>query len=304
MSVPNTSNRLGRRRDTEHPDPPAVLAIDGHHHFWRSDVAASWMQGDYAPLRRRAMPEDVSDALQAAGVEAVVAVQADDTLQETEFLQDLASDPGSHVAGVVGWLPLDDPDRLEDLLDRLRTRGALHGVRHQSHLQPDPDWLIRPEVVESVTYVGSRDVVVDLVAVGTDQVTRCITLAERVPNTVFVLDHLGKPDIAGGQWTEWASQMEALAALPNVRAKVSGLDTCAGWGTWTAADIARYVDHVVGAFGPERTLAGSDWPVASLASSYTKVWSEVRAVLARHGADVEQAVVRRTAISTYRLALT
>ena len=278
-----------------------IPAIDAHHHFWTADVDAGWMQGAYAPLRRQALPADVQAGLDAANVVGVVAVQADDTAAETALLQRLAADPASRVIGVVGWLPLTEPEHLAARLAAVRAAGPLHGVRHQSHLEADPEWLLSPAVVESVTELGRAGVVVDLVSIGTEQTQRCVELAERVPGTVFVLDHLGKPDIAGGQWDDWAAQMSRLAAAPNARAKVSGLDTCATWQTWTAADIARYVEHVVECFGPQRTLAGSDWPVASLASDYPKVWSELRTVLAAMGDDVARAVLHDTAQATYGL---
>jgi L-fuconolactonase len=184
-------------------------------------------------------------------------------MDESETLELLAG-VASPVAGVVGWTDLTAPDVAERLAE-LRSAGPLVGIRHQVQDEPDPEWLTRPEVVRGINAVGVAGLVYDLL-VKPPQAAAALDVVRRLPEVSFVLDHAGKPDIAGGMWEPWATWITDLAALPNVAVKLSGLVTEART-DWEPADVLPYARHVLSAFGPSRTMYGSDWPVCTLAAT-------------------------------------
>lgn len=265
-----------------------MTPVDAHHHLW--DTATRdypWMDGPWAdPLRGRF---DVTRYTAATGATASVAVQA--VMDEDETLELLAAP----VAGVVGWTDLT-ASNVAGRLAELRAAGPLVGIRHQAQDEPDAGWLTRPEVVRGVAAVGAAGLVYDLL-VRPPQAAAALALARRLPDVSFVLDHAGKPDIAGGVWEPWASWITDLAALPNVTVKLSGLVTEAG-PDWKAPDVLPYARHVLSAFGPDRVMYGSDWPVCTLAASP----GQVRA-LAEEAVPPEdrKAVFGETARRVYRL---
>jgi L-fuconolactonase len=234
--------------------------IDAHHHLWDTATRKyAWMDGPWAdPIRGRF---DIARYASAVDAEASVVVQA--VMDESETLELLAG-VASPVAGVVGWTDLTAPEVAERLAE-LRSAGPLVGIRHQVQDEPDPEWLTRPEVVRGINAVGAAGLVYDLL-VKPPQAAAALDVVRRLPEVSFVLDHAGKPDIAGGMWEPWATWITDLAALPNVAVKLSGLVTEART-DWRPADVLPYARHVLAAFGPSRTMYGSDWPVCTLAAT-------------------------------------
>ncbi|NUT99090.1 MAG: amidohydrolase family protein [Saccharothrix sp.] len=276
--------------------------IDAHHHLW--DLAArphDWLDGpDLAPIRRDFGPAELRAVTAPAGVDATVLVQVLPDLDESaEFLALAAR--SDLIAGVVAWVDLTAPDVAEQL-DRLRSGPGgdrLVGVRHLVQSEPDPEWLARPDVLAGLRAVRDAGLVYDLLT-RPRQLPAALTAVRAVPDLVFVLDHLSKPDIAGRLWEPWASGMAALAAEPNVVAKVSGLVTEAG-PQWTVAELWPYVDAALEAFGPERAMFGSDWPVCLLAASYGEVVGAAEQVTACLSADERAVVFGGTAARVYGL---
>ncbi|MEY9886843.1 L-fuconolactonase [Catenulispora sp. MAP5-51] len=247
--------------------------IDAHHHLWDLDVRDQpWLTGpDLAPLRRSFLAADFADAAGPAGVVSSVVVQTVTDPDETPELLATAED-SPLILGVVGWTDLTAPDAA-DRLARLRAgRGGdrLVGIRHQVQGEPDPDWLTRPDVLRGLAAVAAAGLVYDLV-VTAGQLPAATRAAAAVPDLRFVLDHLGKPPIASGQLEPWACAVRDLAALPNTVCKLSGMVTEADWHHWTPAGLRPYADTVLDAFGPDRVMFGSDWPVCTLAASYDEV---------------------------------
>jgi L-fuconolactonase len=240
-----------------------VSLVDSHHHLWDTSTREySWMDGPWAdPIRGRF---DIARYAEN-GVTASVVVQA--VMEESETAELLAG-CAAPVVGVVGWTDLTAPDVAERLA-LLRLAGPLVGIRHQVHDEPDPEWLLRPPVVRGVAAVGAAGLVYDLL-VKPPQFGAALDIARRLPEVSFVLDHIGKPDIAGGMWEPWATWIRHLAALPNVTVKLSGLVTEAA-PDWKPADILPYAEHVLSAFGASRVMYGSDWPVCTLAATYAQV---------------------------------
>jgi L-fuconolactonase len=237
-----------------------VIYVDAHHHLWDTATREyAWMDGPWAdPIRGRF---DV--ARYAAAVEARESIVVQAVMDESETLALLAG-VAAPVAGVVGWTDLTAPD-VGERLAALQEAGPLVGIRHQVQDEPDPEWLSRPPVVRGVAAVGAAGLVYDLL-VKPPQAAAALDIVRRLPEVSFVLDHAGKPDIAGGMWEPWATWITDLAALPNVAVKLSGLVTEAG-PDWKPDEILPYARHVLAAFGPRRTMYGSDWPVCTLAAT-------------------------------------
>lgn len=280
--------------------PPRV---DAHHHLW--DLAArpqEWLAGeDMAPIRRDFTASDLAVAAASAGVERTVLVQVLPDLDETaEFLALAADSP--LIAGVVGWADLTSPAVADDLA-RLREGpggGLLVGVRHLVQGEADPRWLVRPNVLAGLRAVRDAGLVYDLLTLP-HQLSAAVEAVRAVPDLRFVLDHLSKPDIAGGAVEPWAGRLRALAGEPNVVAKVSGLVTEAHRAKWTVADLRPYVDIALEAFGPDRLLAGSDWPVCLLAADYARVFAATGELLSGCSAHEVDQVLGGTAVRAYGL---
>jgi L-fuconolactonase len=282
------------------------VIVDAHHHLWdpaRRDYP--WMTGPAAALRRPYGLPDLRAVIAAAGVDRTVAVQAVSDAGETADLLTAAATSGSPVAGVVGWADLTAPD-LSDELHRLRELPGgrrLVGIRHQVHDEPDPGWLARPDVLRGLAVLAEHGLGYDLL-VRTRQLPSARRAAEIVEGLTFVVDHCAKPPIADGGTEPWAGRLAELARLPNVVCKVSGLVTEATWTDWAVADLRPYIDRVHELFGPDRLMFGSDWPVCTLAASYTDVLAAARECLAGLS-DAEQSdVFGGTAMRVYGLSRT
>ncbi|MGW1623925.1 amidohydrolase family protein [Streptomyces sp. NPDC002172] len=276
------------------------MTVDAHHHVWDLSVRdQDWITGPgLQPLRRNFTVEDLQPETAAAGVTRTVLVQTVTVPEETpEFLALAAAH--DLIAGVVGWTDLTRPDVAEELT-RLRALPGgtyLKGIRHQVQGEPDPDWLLRPDVSRGLTAVADAGLVYDLV-VRAHQLPAAAEAAGSHPRLTFVLDHLGKPPIASGTLEPWATAVRALAALPNTVCKLSGMVTEADPASWTVDDLRPYAETVLDAFGPDRLMFGSDWPVCVLAGTYGEVFDAATQVIAP--AD-RTAVFETTATRVYGL---
>jgi L-fucono-1,5-lactonase len=278
--------------------------IDAHHHLWDpAHRTYPWMDGRLAPFRRRFGPEDLDAAAGPHGIGQTVIVQTVANIEETqEFLVVAAA--GGRIAGVVGWVDLAAPD-VAGAVAALRAApggDALVGIRHQVHDEPDPAWLLRGEVLQGLAAVAEAGLAYDLL-VRERELPAARAAAERLPQLGFVVDHLAKPRIREALVEPWARELHALARLPNVTCKVSGLVTEAAWDGWTPRQLAPYVATAAAAFGPERLLFGSDWPVCLLASDYATVLAAAEETLEWAGLDTSErdAVFGANARRVYRL---
>ncbi|WP_330300532.1 amidohydrolase family protein [Streptomyces sp. NBC_00503] len=279
--------------------------VDAHHHVWDLSVRdQDWITGpELAPLRRDFSLADLVPHARAAGVTATVLVQTITVAEETpEFLAMAAR--SDLVAGVVGWTDLTAPAVADTLAGLRAGPGGEHlvGLRHQVQGEPDPRWLVRPEVLRGLTATAEAGLVYDLV-VKPYQLAAAIEAAQRLPGLAFVLDHLGKPPVASGELAPWAEQIRRLAALPNTVCKLSGMVTEADWDSWTADDLRPYADTVLDAFGPARLMFGSDWPVCRLAATYAEVLAAARDMTAGLSLAERREVFTGTAVRTYGLTI-
>jgi len=276
------------------------VIVDAHHHLW--DPARreyDWMTGPFAPLRERRGLDDLRAVTEPLGVTATVAVQAAGTEDETAELLATAERSDGLIAGVVGWVDLTAPD-VADRIAALRAgRGGrrLVGIRHPVQSEPDPGWLDRADVRRGLAAVAGAQLVYDLLLLP-HHLAAGARLAGAMPELTLVLDHGAKPQIATGAWDPWSSELAALAAHENAHGKLSGLVTEARWQRWREDGVERYAARLLEAFGPDRLMFGSDWPVCTLAASYADVLDLARGLL---GAGERDAVLGATARRVYKL---
>ncbi|OEV04118.1 amidohydrolase family protein [Streptomyces oceani] len=277
--------------------------VDAHHHVWDLRVRdQDWITGAaLAPIRRDFPATEYAAVARASGVSASVVVQTVTVPEETPELLALAS-RGELVTAVVGWTDLTAPG-VADTLARLRALPGgdrLVGIRHQVQGEPDPRWLLRPDVLRGLRAVAAAGLVYDLVILP-GQLPAATEVAELLPELTFVLDHAAKPPVATGDHHVWADAIRRLAARPNVVCKLSGLVTEADWRHWRTVDLRPYADTVLDVFGPERVLFGSDWPVCRLAASYAEVLTVARTLTGGLGPAERAAVLAGTAERVYGL---
>jgi L-fuconolactonase len=273
--------------------------IDAHHHLWDlTRRPQPWLTGPrLAPIDRSFALAELEPLLDAHGVDATVVVQSSSSLDETRELLEVAAGSGGRIAGVVGWADLTDPG-LADVLASLT--GPLVGIRHQVQDEADPWWLARAAVRRGLATVAAAGLAYDLL-VTPRELPAALETAAALPELRFVLDHAAKPPIASGGWEPWAAQVGAMAALPNVVCKLSGLVTEADWSGWAPADLLPYAGHVLAAFGPHRVLFGSDWPVCTLAASYGEVLALARSATSDLSPAESAQVFGATAAAVYGL---
>jgi len=279
-----------------------VLVVDAHQHFWDPARAAyDWLGPALAPINRRIGFDELAPILAATGVDATVLVQSADNADDSDCMFEMAA-AHPEIAGVVAWVPLDQPALAAARLAVLRRRPEFVGVRNLIHEQPDPDWLLRPEVAEGLGLLAAAGVPFDLVAVLPRHLEHVPTLSERHPELRMVIDHLAKPPIGLASWEPWRTLIARAAENPRVYAKVSGLYPAAGDPlAWDAGTLRPFVDYALDLFGPDRLMYGGDWPISVLFGDYQKVWTELSAVFADLGPAERAALLGGTATAFYRL---
>ncbi len=290
----------------KNPEPSAISnhksawAIDSHMHFWRySSQEYGWIDATMRSLQRDFLPPDAAPVMRDAGMDACVAVQARQTIEETRFLLGLAAQH-QFIAGVVGWVDLRAED-LDDQLAELSSHRKLVGVRHIVQAEAD-DFLSRDDFRRGVAKLERYDLAYDIL-VYARQLPAAIDFAAALPAARVVLDHLGKPDIRAGAFDAWRRDLDRLARLPHVRAKLSGLVTEAHWASWTDEELARYIDAALDSFGADRLMIGSDWPVCTVAATYRQVIDLVRSAIGGRRAVEQAAIMGGTARTFWNLSL-
>jgi L-fuconolactonase len=275
------------------------MRIDAHHHLWDLGRRPQpWLTGEaLEPISRTFRLAELRPLLAAHGIDATVVVQSSSSAAETRELLAIAGESGGLIAGVVGWADLTDP-ALPEVLGSLS--GPLAGIRHQVQDEPDPAWLTRPEVHAGLRAVGAAGLVYDLLVTPV-QLAAAAETARALPEVRFVLDHGGKPPLAAGEWEPWAGQVAALAGLPNVACKLSGLITEADWDGWRPQDVLPAARHLLDVFGPDRLMYGSDWPVCTLAGGYADVYALAEQAVAALDPAERAAVLGGTAARWYGL---
>lgn len=284
-----------------------MMSIDAHHHLWDlTERALPWLDDpSCSALRRSFLPSDLRPLLDASGVEYSIAVEAATCVEETHWLLDTAA-ANPWIIGVVGYLDIDSPE-LEHQVARIAARPDAQrfvGVRTQVQGEPDARWLERATVQNGLRTLAGHSLTFDLVVQPRNWESVLATV-RACPDTTFILDHLGKPAVATpgsspGGFADWRGFAVALSASPNVFVKISGLTTEAG-PTWTASDLEPWVHGALDAFGPQRCMIGSDWPVCTLVGDYRDTLAALADIVAPLSQSERSALFAGTAHSAYRL---
>jgi len=278
------------------------MIIDAHQHVWDLDRSPYPWLGPQVPLWNRTFTfEEVQPHLARNGVDATILVQADDHAGDTELMLEVA-DRHPEVVAVVAYVPLDRPDEAAQRLDELRADDRVVGIRNLIHDQPDPDWILRPEVDEGLGVLERAGVTFDYVAVLPRHLEHVPTLSERHPGLRIVIDHLSKPPIGEADREPWWHLIATAAENPLVHAKVSGLYPGAAPDTWTPDAIRPFVDRALEVFGHSRLMYGGDWPISTAAGGYDRVFSGVTEVLAGLSDAERDEVFSGTARRFYAIA--
>jgi L-fuconolactonase len=273
--------------------------IDSHNHFWRyrADEYA-WIGDDMHVIRRDFSPSDLLVNLRAAGIDGTIAVQARQTVEETERMFKL-SYKYEFIRVVVVWVHLSET-MLKSVLERVCQHGRLKGVRHVIHDEPDHEFILRPNFNRGIQQLQSFGLVYD-VLIFERHLPQAIQFIDRHPGQIFVIDHVAKPRIRIEELSPWRERIVELARRDNVYCKISGMVTEAAWTEWKPEDLKPYFDVVLAAFGARRLMFGSDWPVLLVASSYD-LWAETVLKFISHLSSAEQdRIMGGTATEVYRL---
>jgi L-fuconolactonase len=273
--------------------------IDAHHHLWRySPHEYQWLDERMTALRQDFLPEDLNRVMLAAGMDGTVAVQARQTMEETRWLLTQAEQFDT-IRGVVGWAPLAAED-FPGVMEEFEDRPKLKGLRHVIQDEKDESYILREDFNSGIRTMRDSGLVYDIL-IYERQLPQAIDFVDRHPEQVFVLDHLAKPRVAAGQMQPWTERIRELGRRENVWCKVSGMVTEADWSGWSAQILRPYLDVVVEAFGVERLMAGSDWPVCLLASEYGRWFDVLRDYFSGFSEAERDAFFGMTAVAVYGL---
>lgn len=278
---------------------PAATArtIDAHLHLWDLEVSDyAWLEGADPALQKTFAPGRARAELDAAGIDAAILVQAEDSERDTEFLLATAGE-NPWVAGVVGWLQLDDPAGAERALDRWQEHPAFCGVRHLVHDDPRDDFLALPTVRRSLALLAERGIAFDVPDAWPRHLAATAALAAELPELTVVLDHLGKPPIGSLELGRWHDEIAAVAARSNTVAKVSGLHRPGV--PFTIDELSPVWEHALAIFGPARLMYGGDWPMTILSGGYAPNWNVSRQLIAELSPPEQDLVLGGTALATY-----
>jgi L-fuconolactonase len=274
------------------------MRIDAHQHYWRYDpVAYAWIDDTMRVLQRDFLPDDIAPHMAPLGFERAVAIQASLTHEETAWLLDLAG-RDRRVAGVVGWVDLQADD-VADRIAKVAAHPRLVGLRHIVQSEPD-DFMARPAFRRGISALAAHELPYDIL-IYERQLPAAIDLVAAFPHQKFVLDHVGKPDIRSGRIAPWRERLRVLATFPNVWCKLSGLVTEADWSSWEPDAIRPYIEVACEAFGANRLMIGSDWPVCTLAGSYERTTGLVLDAISTWSKSEQDAVLGGTAARFWEL---
>ncbi len=256
--------------------------IDTHIHNWNFDKAAyAWLDGNTSILNRSYHIEEIEAERLAAGITEGILVQSANNTADTDWMLETAANT-EWIKGVVGWLPLMDPDTTHELLTtKYLANPYFKGIRHLIHDEPNADWLLQPQVLESLQVLASHHLPYDIVGVLPQHIETALKVAEKIPSLQMVFDHLNQPPIkTKEQFGVWGAWMKEAAQQKNFHAKISGLGTATtDTANWGVEQLLPYIAFAIENFGEERCFCGGDWPVSLLAGSYTKTWTTYQAAI-------------------------
>jgi L-fuconolactonase len=283
---------------------PNISIIDSHVHLWDPDrVEIPWLS-NVPPINNKRDLDGYAEATVGIQVDGIVYLQVEVAppyaLIEARDLAQMVRD-GTLVKAVVAWAPLEFGNKVRYFLEEINKIGPeIRGIRRIVQDEPDPDYCLQPDFVTGNRLLAEYNLTSDLCC-NFRQLASVVKMVRLCPETQFIMDHIAKPDIRGGAFEPWASQMSELASLPNVVCKISGVLTEANHSGWTLDEVKPYAMHALNAFGPDRVVYGSDWPVVTLAAPY-KTWVDTLDTLTEDWTDADKGKLwRENARRFYRI---
>ncbi|KQB41781.1 Amidohydrolase 2 [Flavobacterium daejeonense] len=275
------------------------MVIDSHQHFWIYEAEKhAWIDDNMKVIRKDFLPEDLKIIYQQNNIDGCVAVQADQTLAETDFLLDLAA-KNDFIKGIVGWADLRATN-IDEVLKKYSQFPKLKGFRHVVQGEADHNFMLRPDFLNGIAALEKYNFTYDIL-IFPHQLGAALELVRRFPNQKFLIDHIAKPYIKDGFYDGWATSMKAIGEHQNVYCKLSGMTTEADYNNWTPEQIEPYMQLVLDAFGADRILFGSDWPVCLVAGNYTKTKELVTNFITKLSPDEQAGIMGKNAIKFYNL---
>tara|TARA_Y100001936_G_C16030463_1_gene645198 strand:- start:738 stop:1574 length:837 start_codon:yes stop_codon:yes gene_type:complete len=277
---------------------PKIPVVDSHHHLWEIDkFNYSWMP-EGSPLSVDYSPEDLAPLITEAGIDYTVVVQAVSSPDEAYWLLDLA-ERNDFIAGIIGWVDLTDP-KVGYILDKLQESQYFKGVRHIWENEPDAAWIVNSGAVNGLQELVRRNLTFDFLA-KPPNLPFIPEIMDKVPDMRAVVDHIAKPKIADHLVEPWLTDLRKVASINGIHCKISGMITEADHHNWTANDLRPYVHHVLGLFGTDRIMFGTDWPVCTLAGDYVTVVDTTKSILESLTLEATNDVFGGTANRFYNL---
>ncbi|MEY4660853.1 MAG: hypothetical protein RLZZ42_805 [Bacteroidota bacterium] len=277
-----------------------LMRIDAHQHFWRYDASKhSWINDDMSVIRRDFFPGDLAAELKNHGINGTVAVQADETVDETDFLLDLA-EKNDFIKGVVGWINMHSQE-LELSLEKYKNARKLKGFRCIMQGAPDEQYLTNRVFSDNLKKISIAGYTYDLL-VYHYQLPKLIKMTDMLPDSAMILDHIAKPDIKNRQFNTWKENIKTISAHPGIYCKLSGMITEADFRNWKYDDLIPYMEISAEYFGVDRLCFGSDWPVCLVAGSYNQVFEVVNKFVSQLSVDEQLKVFGKNATNFYKLS--
>ena len=275
------------------------MVIDSHQHFWKyNPLKHSWIDDDMSVIRKDFLPTDLAKVYIENGISGCIAVQADQTLEETDFLIDLAS-KYDFIKGIVGWVDLRS-ENIEKVLEKYSKQNIVKGFRHVVQAESDHNFLLRPSFLRGISSLEKYNFTYDIL-VFPHQLGAVLEFVKQFPKQKFVIDHIAKPYIKDGFYEGWASQMTSISKQENVYCKMSGMITEADYNTWTLEQLNPYMDLILKDFGPNRIMFGSDWPVCLVAGNYKQVKEIVTNFILKLSDSEQRGIMGSNAINFYNI---
>ena len=275
------------------------MKIDSHQHFWIYNPSEyGWISDDMQILKKDYLPGQLQKELFSVGFDGSIAVQARQTLEETKWILGLA-EQNSFIKGVVGWVDLCSPE-IEEQLAQFSKHPKLVGVRHVVHDEPDDNFILREDFLNGISHLKKFGLAYEIL-IFPRHLPNTIQFVSQFPEQLFVLDHIAKPLIKDKKVSPWKEGIEKLAGFKNVYCKLSGMVTEADVKNWKQEDIIPYLDIVFDAFGPDRLMIGSDWPVCRVAGLYQQVMEVVLNYIGTYSEEDKNKILGKNALRVYRL---
>jgi len=277
------------------------MKIDSHQHFWKYNTAEyGWINDEMRMLKNDFLPDHLNKELNTIGFDGSVAVQARQSLDETNWLLELAK-KNKFIKGVVGWVDLCSPD-IQKQLDEFAGHSKSVGVRQVIHDEPDDNYILRSDFINGIRQLERFGLSYDIL-IFPKHLTNAIKFVKQFPYQIFILDHIAKPFIKDKIFSPWKEDIAKLAKLPNVFCKLSGMTTEANWEQWNPLDIKPYLDIVFKAFGTNRLMIGSDWPVCTLTGRYLQIMGIVIDYIKTLSVSEQSQILGENAEKAYQLKM-